>query len=856
MFDPKAAERLFPLIEKPGRYTGGEWNSVRKDPARVRVSVALAFPDVYEIGMSYLGQKILYDLLNARPSFRAERVFAPWPDMEEALRASGSPLFSLESRTPLSAFDVVGFSLLYELNYSNILTMLDLGGITLWASDRPDEDPLVIAGGPAVFNPEPVADFFDAFVAGDGEEAFPEILDLWACLKSRGARRPEILRALSGLRGVYVPSLYEAGPAGPSPLRIARPRRGPDGSRGDAPYPVEKRVLTSFARSPFPTDIVVPNVESVFDRVSVEVARGCPQKCRFCQATSLYAPYRVKNPEAVVETALRSVARTGYEDASLFSLSVSDYPYLTETVRALMSELEPRRASLSLSSLRPKGLSAEIADEITKVRKTGFTLVAEAGTDRLRRVINKDLTEQDLLDAAANAFRGGWRLLKLYVMIGLPTETWEDVEAIAQLAERLTFLGRETTGGAPQINLSVSSFIPKPHTPFQWVAMDAPETLRDKQRFLKDRLYKRRNVKVKTHPLDNSLLEAVFSRGDRRLAGVLLRAWKFGARFDSWGDRFRFELWQRAFEAEDVDPAAYLSALDLDAELPWDHMATGMTKAFLRREYERAMAAEPTPSCLEASCGACRGCAFLKDMEKSFSAGLCRSESAAPPEKPAGDGEDVRRYEVAYAKEGLIRFIGHNDLVHTIQRTFRRAGIPVAYSEGFHPKMRMSFLPPLALGMEGRDERLEFKTRGSLNVAASLEALISCAPEGLRFLRLELLNKETPPLSRRLRRLIYGIDLSAPPVREAVNALLGEKSPEAGLRPEEFFRRKAGEANFPPDSPKIEVDASGNRLVLTYDFNPQKAPRPQDALSALLGISDSAYVIVRDSVVLDPVRFN
>jgi radical SAM family uncharacterized protein/radical SAM-linked protein len=843
MFNPKAAERLFSRVEKPGRYTGGEWNSVRKDPARVRVSVALAFPDVYEIGMSYLGQKILYDLLNARPSFRAERVFAPWPDMEEALRASGSPLFSLESRTPLSAFDIVGFSLLYELNYSNILTMLDLGGITLRAADRPDREPLVLAGGPAVFNPEPVADFFDAFVAGDGEEVFPEILDLWAELKARGARRPEILRALAGLRAIYVPSLYDTRPAGSSPLLIVQP--------GDAPYPVQKRVLTSFAGSPFPSDIVVPNVESVFDRVSVEVARGCPQKCRFCQATSLYAPYRVKDPEAVVETALRSVTRTGYEDASLFSLSVSDYPYLTETVRALMSELEPRRASLSLSAMRPKGFSAEIAGEIIKVRKTGFTLVAEAGTDRLRRVINKDLTEQDLLDAAANAFRGGWRLLKLYVMIGLPTETWEDVEAIAQLAERLTLLGRETTGGAPQINLSVSSFIPKPHTPFQWVAMDAPETLRDKQRFLKDRLFKRRNVKVKTHPLDNSLLEAVFSRGDRRLAGVLLRAWKFGARFDSWGDRFRFELWQRAFEAEGVNPAAYLSALDLNAELPWDHMATGVTKEFLRKEYQRAMAAEPTPSCLDASCGACRGCAFIKDMEKSFSAALRRSEFTAPPEKPAGDGEDVRRYEVTYAKEGLIRFIGHNDLVHTIQRTFRRAGVPVAYSEGFHPKMRMSFLPPLALGMEGRDERLEFKTRSPLNAAVSLEALISCAPEGLRFLRLELLDKETPPLSRRLRGLVYGVDLGNPAVREALGGIS-----EAELPIGETIRRKIEGGVLPDGGPKIEADASGNRLILTYDFNPQKAPRPQEVVSALFGVADPAYVIVRDLVVLDPVRFD
>jgi len=850
MSDPKAVERLLARVEKPGRYSGGEWNSIRKDPARVRIAVALAFPDVYEIGMSYLGQKILYGLLNARPEFRAERVFAPWPDMEEALRVAGEPLFSLENRTPLSAFDVVGFSLLYELNYSNVLTMLDLGGITLRAADRRDDEPLVLAGGPAVFNPEPVAVYFDAFVAGDGEEAFPEILDLWEEMKAKGTPRPDRIRALAGLRGVYVPSLYEICAGERSPLQVVRPLRvggETDGRPGEtAPFPVEKLVLTSFARSPFPADIVVPNVQSIFDRVAIEVARGCPQKCRFCQATSIYAPYRAKDPAAVRDTVLRSVDRTGYEDASLFALSVSDYLHLPETVRALMTELEPRRASLSLSALRPKGLSAGIADEITKVRKTGFTLVAEAGTDRLRRVINKDVTDRDLLDAAANAYRGGWRLLKIYVMIGLPTETMEDVEAIAQLAERLTVLGREILGGAPQINLSVSSFIPKPHTPFQWAAMDPPDALRDKQRFLKDRLFKRRNVKVKVHPLDNSLLEAVFSRGDRRLSEVLLRAWNAGARFDSWGDRFRFDVWRSAFDDEGIDPAEYLSALDLEAELPWDHMATGMTKEFLKREYGRALAAETTPSCLDESCDACRGCAFIGDMVKSRPPAPGRAEPAASPEKPeeAEGAKDIRRYEAVYAKEGRIRFIGHNDLVHAIQRTFRRAGVPVAYSEGFHPKMRMSFLPPLALGMEGRDERLEFKTSVPLDPAASLEALKARAPEGLRFLRLEPVGEEAPPFSRRLKGLVYGVDLDDPTVRAAL-----EGASQSGAPVGEIIRRKLAEGMFPADGPKINLDASGKRLVLAYDFNPQKAPRPQDILSALFGLSDPAQVIVRDAVV-------
>jgi len=847
MSEIETVERVFPLVEKPGRYTGGEWNAIRKDPAQVRFKVALAFPDVYEIGMSYLGQKILYDLLNARPEWAAERVFAPWPDLEDALRASGRPLFSLEGRTPLFDFDVIGFSLLYELNFSNVLTILDLGGLALRAADRPGSAPLVIAGGPAVFNPEPMAPFFDAFVAGDGEAAFPEILDRLTELRAHGAGKDEILRALSTLEGVYVPSLYETKRSASSPLLSVHPYEG-------APFPIRKRVLLDFARSTFPDAIVVPNVQSVFDRVAVEVARGCPQKCRFCQATSLYAPFRVKDPEVVVGTAFRSVARTGYEDASLFALSVSDYPYLPETVRTLMAGLDGERVSLSLSALRPKGLSAEIAREITKVRKTGFTLVPEAGTDRLRRVINKDLTEEEILEAAANAFRAGWRLLKIYVMIGLPTETEEDLEAIAVLCERLTFLGRDVVGAAPQINLSVSSFIPKPHTPFQWSAMDDPETLAAKQAALRSRLFKRRNVKVKTHPIDGSLLEAVFSRGDRRLAGVLERAWRLGARFDSWGDRFRFDLWRRAFEEEGLDPGIYRSAIDPESDLPWDIIETGVSKAFLRRELDRAMKAEPTPSCLDVACGGCRGCDYFPIMEKKFSARL--ESNFVSPLRLGTEGEDVLRYGVTYAKEGLVRFIGHNDLINTIQRIFRRAGIQVVYSEGFHPKMRMSFIPPLALGMEGRDERLEFKTRYRLEPEPFLAAVNACSPEGLRFVRMDFSPSHAPSLAARLRGLVYSLDLGAVPVREAVDALRRVRENWGALSDSELVRRRIEEealAPTGPGRPEMEWIVRENSLVLAYAFLPQKAPRPQDAVTALLGLAHPAYVIVRERVILAPV---
>ncbi|MGD0781587.1 MAG: radical SAM protein [Candidatus Aminicenantales bacterium] len=396
-------------VEKPSRYAGGEWNAIRKDPASVRSRIVLAFPDLYEIGMSYLGQKILYERANARPDVLAERVFAPWPDFERALRAAGEPLRSLENGIPLAGFDIVAFSLLYELNDSNVLTILDLGGIPVSAAGRSAEHPRVLAGGPAVFNPEPLGGVFDAFFLGDGEEGLLEICDAWAASKGGSRRRAERVAALAEIPGVYVPSLYETFRTSGSPLLAVRP-----GGGSRAPAVVHKRVLASFARSAFPEKIVVPNLQAVFDRVAVEVARGCPQKCRFCQATSLYAPYRVKDPGCVIDAVRNSVEATGYEDASLFGLSVGDYPYLEPVVERLMASLAPRRVSLSLSSLRPKRLSAEIAETITKVRKTGFTLVPEAGTERLRRVINKPVEDGDLWEAADHAFRSGWRLLKLY----------------------------------------------------------------------------------------------------------------------------------------------------------------------------------------------------------------------------------------------------------------------------------------------------------------------------------------------------------------------------------------------------------------------------------------------------------
>jgi len=836
--------RILPLVEKPARYIGGEWNEVRKDPAEVRLRVGLAFPDVYEIGMSYLGQKILYDLLNARPGLAAERVFAPWPDMEAALRRAGLPLVSLETKTPLDRLDILGFSLLYELNDSNVLTILDLGRIPLLSAERGTEHPLIIAGGPAAFNPEPMAPVFDAFFVGDGEEAFPEIAESYLELKKRGLKKPRVLEELSRVRGVYVPSLYDTKTPSGGRLAVPVPRAG-------APARVMKRVLSRLPGS-YPERIIVPHVQAVFDRVAMEVARGCPQRCRFCQATSLYFPHRAMAPSAVIRSTLNSLRATGYEDASLSGLSVSDYPGLDRTVKALMSELTSEGVSLSLSSLRPQGLSQDVVDSIIKVRKTGFTLVPEAGTERLRRVINKDVKTEDLLEAARNAFGQGWRLLKLYFMIGLPTERQDDLEAIEDLIKGILEAGRKARNRTPQINVSVSSFIPKPHTPFQWLAMEDAGTLQDKMGFLRSRLKKHRSVQLKTHDLPTSLLEAVFSRGDRRLAGPLIEAWKRGARFDSWRDHFRFEIWESALADGGLDYRDYLSALDLDAPLPWDVIETGLSKDHLRRELGKALREETTPSCADTDCRDCLGCA--PELRGIRSPDDSLAIESLPPLTIGTEFLGVVRYRAFFAKDGTARFLSHNDLANALRRAFRRAGVPVLRSAGFHPKMLVSYLPALPLGMEGREECLDFKSNREFSEVEFLDRVNNSLPLGLRFHRLTRLADKQASLGEALAGMVYSLDLSHPDVEPAVLAARREKD-LAALDDEALLQELVHEAFPQPETQglNISLDVGRRRLVIELKHQAQGGLRAQDVVRAILPLEHAVYVMARENVLLkDP----
>jgi len=592
--------RVLHRVGHPARYTGGEWNSVRKDWSEVDIKVALAYPDAYEIGMSNMGLMILYDLLNARPEALAERVFAPWTDMAAEMRRAGIPLFSLESRHPLAEFDIVGFSLGYDLTYTNVLNMLDLAGISLLSSERGDSLPLVIAGGSCALNPEPMSDFFDAMVMGEGEEVALEIIAAFREWKQSGSgSKKELLRALCRIEGVYVPGFYRAECFEDGRFKSLAP------IAPDAPAVIKRRIASELP--PPVTRPVVPFVEVTHDRGAVEIQRGCTRGCRFCQASVIYRPLRERPIEEVIRAVEEIEANCGYEEISLLSLSSTDYSGIADLVGALSDQYEGMHLNLSLPSLRPDAFSVELAESIGDQRKASLTFAPEAGTERLRRVINKGVSEEDLFQTVELALNHGWQSFKLYFMIGLPTETEADVTGIVDLVHRVRQI-RGANGSRPNIRVNVSTFVPKPHTPFQWVAQNAEEDMVWKHDILRRGL-KRAESKLSWHDPRVSLLEGVMSRGDRRLGKVIRRARELGAAFDAWSDEFRFEKWTQAFAECGVDPKDYVRERSLDEPLPWGHIDTGVSLDFLKREYRRAIAEEQTPDCRK---GVCHGCGLQR----------------------------------------------------------------------------------------------------------------------------------------------------------------------------------------------------------------------------------------------------
>jgi radical SAM family uncharacterized protein/radical SAM-linked protein len=706
-------------VEKPSRYLGTEVNATPKDPQQVKLRFALAFPDLYEIGTSHFGMQILYHLLNSRPEIAAERVFAPALDMERELRSSKTPLFSLENHTPLDRFDIIGFSLLYELNYTNIITMLELSGIPVLSAERSPRHPLIIAGGPCTCNPEPVADFFDAMVVGDGEQAALELCRTWLEWNVSGeTERESLLRRWSRIEGVYIPAFFS-------------PRYDTNGFQSLAPRrdndpTVRRAVVADLDAAPFPDRPIVPFGKPVHDRLRLEVSRGCSRGCRFCQAGMIYRPVRERTPGKLLDLTQAALAATGYEDVSLLSLSTGDYGCIAGLMERLIARLAPERVAVSLPSLRAGTLTPELMELIRKVRKTGFTIAPEAGSQRLRDVINKNVTEAEIVATVEDAFRSGWQLIKLYFMIGLPTETDEDLAQLVSLVRRLSRLkGSGRRRG--QINVSAATFIPKPHTPFQWQPQLELSESRLRLRRLQEELAMP-GIQVKWQNPEMSLIEGVWARGDRRLGRVLLAAHRRGCRFDGWGDSFNFSAWMDAFAEAGIDPAFYTTRPRSPNEpLPWDHIDSGVTKEFLAREWENALASKLTPDCRWGECQGCGVCDF--DLVRP------RVHRDDPPDLkvPAVDvGPPYKKIQVSYEKTGSARFFGHLELANIMLRALRRAAIPVKFSEGFHPKPKVSFDNPLPTGTESEEERLVLTVPQRVSPMSIVARLNAQLPEGLR----------------------------------------------------------------------------------------------------------------------------
>ncbi len=588
-------DELLTRVSKPARYTGGEWNSVTKRPDASAVRIALAYPDAYDIGMSNMGIGILYDLLNKVEDVACERVFAPWEDMEAEMRRDDVPLWSLETRSRIRDFDVLGFTLQYEMTYTNVLNMLDLAGIPVWAFERTDDDPLVIAGGSGAFNPEPLAPFIDAFFLGEGEDAVIELADMVREWKRAGMPRAERLRSLLRLPGVYVPSFYEARYGADSHFLALEP------SVTDAPATITRRIVETLP--PALVKPIVPYLQTIHDRAAVEIQRGCTQGCRFCQAGMIYRPTRERSPEEVVQAARELMLNTGYDEISLLSLSTTDHSQIVPMVNQLTSTFEDLK--VGIPSTRVDSFSVDVANAVAKGKKHTLTLAPEAGSQRLRNAINKLVSEEDLLGAAENAFQRGWTGIKMYYMVGLPTETHEDVEGIVEMGKKVKAIGKRYVGGRARVRVSTSNLVPKPHTPFQWARQDTAEELGPKHSLLRDGC-RSAGVEFSWNDPRDSFIEAVLSRGDRKVGDAIYEAWRRGAKFDAWGEYFRGDLWRDAFEATGVD-AEWFAHREWDTRepLPWDHIDCGVTKSYLRGQWRDVHTVKTVADCHHGACNVC-----------------------------------------------------------------------------------------------------------------------------------------------------------------------------------------------------------------------------------------------------------
>jgi len=812
-------EQVFPRVQKPARYIGGEWNQVNKNPQSVKTRMVLAFPDVYEIGISYLGFHILYELLNQEPDIYVERVYSPWVDAEQILRERKILLCSLETSTPLAAFHLVGVTLQHEMSYTNVLNLLDLGHIPIHARQRKDQDPLVLGGGPCAANPEPIAELFDLILLGDGEQVVKEVITRDQSL--RQLDRAVRIRQLAQIPGVYAPAGYRPHYSRQGTLERIESEPG-------LPFPVKRRIEPAPA---LPQKPLVPYLGVPHDRVSAELFRGCVRGCRFCQAGMITRPVRERDPQAVMEQMLQAIQETGYEEVSVTSLSSGDYTQLLPLLRCLMQNLSEQQVALSFPSLRLDSFRRELAEIVQMVRKTGLTFAPEAGSPRLRQVINKYLHEEELITNLSQVFAEGWDLIKLYFMIGLPTETREDVHEINRLVRRILNEARKIMSRrrGPRINLSINLFVPKPHTPFQWEGqlprIEAKARLKELAQVLPRAAgfaFSKRNEAE----LDRSYLEAVLARGDRRLWPVVYRAWSLGARFDSWGDQFRFDLWEQAFRESEIDPDNYaLRERSMDEVLPWQHLDMGVHAEYLKKERNRSRAELLTPDCRQANICNCCGVADPKSCPLPPAPNLALSNKPVKP-KSRPEREAVR-IRLGYRKTGDMRFVGHLDMVNLFRRAARRARLPLHYSLGFHPQPSLAFGPPLPLGFVGLAEWMDLGLDTWVDPREVQSVLNGKLPVGIRIEAAREIPLRTPALNEQIKVSEYLITFPNSPgfqeyMEERVQALVAADE----VLGTQWSKRGPIQVNLRPSVIKLELMSNEASYIAIRLLHSTELPRP------------------------------
>jgi radical SAM family uncharacterized protein/radical SAM-linked protein len=815
-----ALEDILLAVEKPSRYTGGEVNASRKNRRDCKLSFALAFPDTYEVGMSHLGLQILYAILDGYRDVAVERCYAPWPDMEHWMRKYSMPLVSLESRIPLRHFDVVGFSLQYELSYTNVLNMLDMGGIPVHREERTDEHPLVIAGGPCAFNPAPMEAFMDAFVVGEGEEVISEIVQTLLSTNKKGRGRLHLLEKLSDLKGLFVPSIH---------------------TRQQS---IRKRIIPDLNNWCLPVKPVVPLMKIIHDRATLEIARGCTRGCRFCQAGMVWRPVRERRPDVIEQMAENMLCFTGYDELSLLSLSSGDYTQIEPLLENLMDRYRGRHVALALPSLRAETLTQRLIENIKRVRKTNFTLAPEAGTQRMRDIINKGSTESDLLATTARVFEAGWKSIKLYFMIGLPDEKDDDLYGIINLAQKVL----NQTRNRGQVTVSLSTFVPKPHTPFQWHRQIDVNEIIKKQALIKKYTY-RQNLTVKWHDARMSLLEGLFSRGDEKIGLLVERAFYLGCRFDGWTDKLSFEAWKSAIKESGIDTGTYLGERTMSETLPWDHIDAGIQKDFLIREYEKSQYGGLTADCRWGHCTNCGICDYKTIQLMMANEG--EKESPIDPQTVDFHAPHPKRpFRIKFSKQGMARFLSHLEVSSALIRAINQGGFHLAYSNGFHPHPKISFAFATAVGMESLGEYTDiwFEDMEEGNIPQVIGKTNGALPDGLKIVSIHPVAVDERPLSECITGFEYRILI--PQALDDTQLSLMVQHMNNFMKTEDFIvsRERKGKTfmkNIRPFIQHLTMDRDNRQIKMAVSFGNMGTTSPTEVMTKIIGISKEVILSMR-----------